>query len=79
MGNCGGGGSNSRYFTSGFYQFGNTYTRDDALGAVTEFCGALSRNGSMLGPDGKEAADNKGIRHKAEVSCRVEQPSLSDD
>jgi hypothetical protein len=73
MGICGGGGSNSRYFTSGFYQFGNTYTRDDALGAVTEFCATLSRNSSTLGPDGKQGVDNKDVKRKAEVRCCVER------
>ena len=70
MGACGGGGTNGRYFNGGFYQFGNKFSHEDGLNALSQFCATHTKNGSMLGPDGTEAVDNKGVRHKAKVRSK---------
>lgn len=67
-GACGGGGAYGRYFNSGFYQFGDSFSRTDGLGAVNDFCHNLAKNNSWLGPDGMKPLDKSLPQTKANVS-----------
>ncbi|KAH7068316.1 hypothetical protein BKA63DRAFT_111970 [Paraphoma chrysanthemicola] len=60
LANCGGGGVEGRYFAGGFNQFGNTFSRNDGISALNQFCAAHSKNGSVLGPDGVIGSDKPG-------------------
>lgn len=68
IGACGGGGSLGRYFTSGFHQFGDTFSRTDGLNAIKEFCALHARNGSLLGPDGFKIFNKNAPQNPANVS-----------
>ncbi|KAF1834396.1 hypothetical protein BDW02DRAFT_598189 [Decorospora gaudefroyi] len=63
-GNCDGSGRESRYFAMPFYQFGNTFTRGDAITAVREFCATHAKNKTLLGPTGK-GINKDGTRYEA--------------
>lgn len=67
VGACGGGGSKAGYFNSGFYQFGDSFSRTDGLSAVAQFCDQLSKNGSVLGPDGAKFLSRPNPQKGAQV------------